>query len=519
MNKKKYLLIITTILFVFLVLAGCRNENKPGLTEVSFGIKSGQSQEILSERIGSEGGKILVKQDSTLSGMEIQILEGSYPQDISFTITSSEILDHDFGTLFNPMTPLISVENGEVYAENTLFVTVPLKKEANEIAAGFYYNNDTHSLEGIPSVYQDQEKIILATNHFSNIVVSSASKDNIDKAGDALTGFEPGTDDFIFKNYGSFITPVGHCSGQSVSMLWYYKNIKLKGGENLFGLLDDNGEDPTPDFQFDDTLLYRFVSTVHMDANNNNHEFSEEYCNRAADMATVLTTNSQDELQFYAMKYAMLLVKRPQLVIIFGSNSEGKKSGHAVVAYKIEGNKIYIADPNYPGQKDRTITIDSGSFSVYNSGDNATAVAEGKEIAYKDIFWSGEFAITNEEKITERWQEVERKDLGNDLFPYPEIEIIGGVNQIQKSLEFSVTLPPEIGAELQVRLYLDKNNTIDLPYYIYRSSFMGNSVQNIFRTEDIFKEGKIPSASIFTIVTMNGMTFNGLTSMLTAHLN
>lgn len=483
---KKCALFVIAVLFLISLsgLSGC------GKPKENHGLKTDQSVQILTESVGANGGTISIDQKGSIKGMKIEIPGNSFVQATSISIATAEIQDQDLGSLVHPVTPLITVDNGGIYSENTIFVTIPVENAEREILIGMYYDPETKSVEGIPSVYQDQEKIILATNHFSSFFVSSASKDDIDKAGDARTNFEPGTDDFIFTNYGSYVAPRGHCTGQSAGMLWYYKNIKLKGGENLYGLLDNNGGEPTSDFQEDDALLYRFASSVFADTSKNNKLFAEDYSNRAAEMETTLTTYSQNELQYYAMKYAMLTTSRPQQVALYGMDSERKKYGHTVVAYKMEGDKIYIADPNYPGAKDRTITYDGSNFSVYNSGENAAAIAAGGEIGFNEVFWTGEFAVCNEDKIAERWQEVERKDMGNDLFPYPEIEISGGVNQTQKSLVFSVALPPKTGEALHVRLYFNQDKWIDMPGYIYRFQFYGNSIQNTFRTEDILQEGK-----------------------------
>lgn len=133
----------------------------------------------------------------------------------------------------------------------------------------FFYDKDSGRLEGIPIIDENKNSVTIVTRHFSHIVISSIAinyllylmRDEID------SGFKPEIDDWQFTNYGSYISPGGHCAGQSITAMWYYCEKTLNNEPHLCGLYDNNGNEKTPDLWKDDTLGYRFASTIQEDIN------------------------------------------------------------------------------------------------------------------------------------------------------------------------------------------------------------------------------------------------------------
>ncbi len=101
------------------------------------------------------GGTLRIeKPESSISGFEIDVSEGAYPHAVDFAVHETAIESHTFGDDFNPVTPLITVENGGVWADIPVEVTVPIEKQDDELALGFYYDRELGTLEAIPFLDQ-----------------------------------------------------------------------------------------------------------------------------------------------------------------------------------------------------------------------------------------------------------------------------------------------------------------------------------------------------------------------------
>ena len=112
------------------------------------------------------------------------------------------------------------------------------------------YDEVTGKIEALPAIVSDDNSITVETRHFStstisgglqlnkklnessfaNIVISSIKESALSGQSVISSGFTPGIDDWEFINYGSYISPGGHCAGQSMTSMWYFYDKKLKGG-------------------------------------------------------------------------------------------------------------------------------------------------------------------------------------------------------------------------------------------------------------------------------------------------
>ncbi|MBN1152294.1 MAG: hypothetical protein JXA58_03710 [Dehalococcoidia bacterium] len=355
----------------------------------------------------------VAKVGDSLDGLVVEVPPGAHDMSVQYNVSSATILEHTFGAHFNPATPLITIENGGGYSEELLTVRIPVEVPPEHFAMAFYYDDETGTLEGIPSVDQDAHSVTIVTRHFSKLLVSiikNSVLDDLLKEG-IDSGFRPGADDWQFTNYGSYVAPGGHCAGQSVSAMWYY--CEKPDGEDpfLWNLYDNNGDDPaTPDMWEDDSRGYRFASTVQHDINWGKFEvdFQREL------------RGTHDEYHFKAFAYAIALTGEPQYVGI--SSTAG--GGHAMVAYRVDSKGIDIADPNYPGRSDRRILYKDAKFTPYNSGANADEIAAGNGKAYELIGYMAKTAIIDWQLLSKRWQEFKDGVIGNDRFPAYEILMV-----------------------------------------------------------------------------------------------
>ena len=407
-----------------------------GQVPVTGSLSLGDPQVLAVESVGNQGGQIRIEPaDSELNGMLIDVPQDAYPGEIIFTVGETPILSHTFGEDFTPASPLITIDNGQVFANQPLLVTIPIQKTDDEFAMGFYYDWEAGTLEGIPFISQSNQEIVLYTAHFSNIVVSKIQTGRI--VDEIDTGFTPGVDDFQMPNHGSFIAPGGHCAGQSIAAMYYYNNIKTHGQLRvsqqvpLWGRFDNETHiteaQTTPNLPWDDASVIRLSSALQVRKRwNEPYEGPARIGSPEADLMMYhWDVAYNDEMTFYAFAYTMQLTQQPQFIYIAQSEAIDLQPGqttlgaHAMIAYKIEDHKIFIADPNFPGKSSRYIELErkvgqDPVFKPYKSGLNA----EDTSLLFDEIGYYGLSALIDDRVASHYWQEViSGSVVAQDLFP------------------------------------------------------------------------------------------------------
>jgi hypothetical protein len=366
-------------------------------------IDTGKEIKAVAKSVGTEGGFItLDDEESPLNGMVLTIPPNTYGDKKKFEISYAPIESHTFGSLFNPVTPLISIDNGGEFADQLMEVTIPIDLPEDHFAMGFIYDSESQKLEGMPLVSLHSNSITVATRHFTDMLISIIPNAKLKK--DIDTGFRPGIDDWQFVNYGSFVAPGGHCAGQSVTALWYYVTQPDGAGYTLNGRYDNNGEKPaTPKLQYDDSYGYRLASVVQKDIDW--ESFANDLWYNLAGV--------DDQLTYNLFAYSMQLTGEPQEVGIFSSQG----GGHDMICYRIFEGNLYIADPNYPCNIDRRIEFVDDKFKPYNSGANAEEIAAGEGKEYETIQYCAKTTTVDWSLIESRWKEFREGTIGNNKFP------------------------------------------------------------------------------------------------------
>jgi len=243
--------------FAVVLLAGC-DKYLPDYGGEGNKIKTGPSVDLYYDVLGSGGGTISVQSPGDpLNGMEIIVEPNSFTSYKNFKISYAVIKSHSLGEYFNPVSPLITINDGGGFADKPIQVKIPVKLSPGHFAMGFFYDDKTGKLEGLPIDSLGADFIIVSTRHFSSgspslkssgtsgeqsfatMVISSEQESELNKQTIITSGFKPCVDDWEFINWGSYIAPGGICAGQSMTAMWYYYEKRLKGEKYLFHGYDE----------------------------------------------------------------------------------------------------------------------------------------------------------------------------------------------------------------------------------------------------------------------------------------
>ncbi len=409
-------LLLPLSLFSGVILVSCGSNP---VDAVSNKIIAGESRAVVVSTVPPSGGTVVVNvQGDSLNGMELTVPSGAYSDARTFRISAAPIQSHQLGSNCNPVTPLITIENGGGYADEFMTLTIPISVPDNHFAMAFLYDDVTGEMEGLPLVESTRDHVKIFTANFahsditalkrrlasgsassgpsrSRIFVSSIEKNLLEGANEST--FRPGLDDWQFTNYGSYAAPDGHCAGQSLAAMWYHNKKRING--RLYGRYDNDGTRKTPTIWQDDVGGYKFCSVLQNDMGWNS---------LSRKLFSTVQSTIPDVITYYAASYSFLLLHRPQFIGIANDTA-----GHAVIGYAIGDGNIYVADPNYPGDVTRRIPYANGKFGTYFSGSNAAQTG----VPFPVIRFFGESALIDYSTIESRWAEVASGEIGNGQFP------------------------------------------------------------------------------------------------------
>jgi hypothetical protein len=413
----------------------------PAPEPVTGTLALGGTTALAAGTVDAAGGTIRVAQARhPLDGLTIEVPAGTYAAPVEFRVEASPIESATFAGLV-PVSELVRVENGGAPATGEpVRVTIPAQVPADGSVQAFYYEAATGTVAPLPVVDQDASSVTVAAAHFSDIWLATVDWAKLGETVDS--GFRPGVDDWQFTNYGSYAAPGGHCEGQVMSAMWYYRTQRLGAGASpLYGLYDNNGAGGTMTFWPDDSDGYRLASAVQASA--------------IADPSTYTFATGLGALAgayaFNAFRAAIWATGEPQLMAIHDSQGG---HGHAIIAYRVTKDRIFVADPNYPGRL-RTIKYDAatGVLGPYSSGDSAGSIAAGGEVSYTRFALIPAQASAGDGTIAGLWADFEASASGQGVFPAYALEAWEGVdedgNDIWVPLENGYATPEE---KLRVRL-------------------------------------------------------------------
>ncbi len=426
---------IPLLLLACALLAGACSDTTeplpPGPTNGS--ISTGPRSELGSTSIGPSGGRLAIT-SGALSGLTLEVPSGAFATPRSATVSAADITSHTYGSVIRPLAPLLRVSVGAEYAEAPMRLTVPITLPDGHFAMGFYYDEATGELEGIPVVSLTATSITLLTTHFLGTALSDGARQRIagianhadiliasvnegELSGVFQTSFQPSVDDWEFENWGSYLATGGHCAGQSISAMWYHHAKRLREGHQpLFGRFDQ-GHDA---LLVDNPQGYRFASVVHDMINWGKRDAWWAVFEGGATGKLTL-----DQLHYYSFLYAIKVTKRPQYIAVRNATS-----GHALIVYKAGEGTLWVSDPNHPGDRTRVVTFRQNStFEPYIIG----ATAKDPGIAMTDIYYCSKSSLVDHSRIPARFEQLVDGTAGSippHAFPAVRVEWHDGVQWV-----------------------------------------------------------------------------------------
>lgn len=417
------------LLFLLALSPSCKKDkSSPPENPLPPKISTGATTLVAAQNIGSGGSTITVNvSGNPLNGMEISIPAGSFPSGNNIVVKSVEITGHQFGEAFHPVTPLIRIETDNEYSEQILSFKIPVTQVTNGVYGAYFYDESSQTLEAIPCFERTGGTVELNLQHFQsntilnkagsgkinvNIIVSSVTESFLDGKPMLTTGYEPGTDDWEFKNMGSYITTGGNCAGQSLSSIYYYYEQKLrKNAPPLYNRFD---QIHTNTVWEDNPQGYRLASATQQCV-------GADWATRVWPMVNELI--GKPYTTFKLFKHAFRTTALPQLVYI---RNAAKGYAHAMVAYKLDLNsdRIYVADPNKPG--DKTLYIQYNRATQTWTPYNGATRADDTTFTFEQISFLGVSAMIPWHTIRGYYLDFEAGNGGSRKFPTYELKTKAG---------------------------------------------------------------------------------------------
>jgi PKD repeat protein len=413
--------IIMVCLGALLILAACSEDDStaPGQGDSGM-ITNGEWTELTQGSVAASGGSVSVNQSaSLLHGLQLDVPTGAYSSGTQVTIRSADITEHGFGENFDPVTPLISVENGGEFADIPMTLHIPLPDLQGRFPVAFYYNRAEGTLEALTPVEIGDDYLDVAVRHFSEIVVSATQIDLLRQGGGFHTLFDPQSNGWSFVNYGTWPEHEGICGGMSIGAARFYKNFKSSPA--IRGFYDNDAYwFRTPKVWQDDATGLRYCTELQK-------QFITDSKIWTLDGKSPLDPiwNRSEEDHFWSLCYSLLVINQPQFLYL-GVRNDANAPGHAIIAYAYEieasRGRLLVYDPNYPGKQGEIIfDFTAKKFLPYTSAANAGALEDGHTFAYNEIIFVPLSTICDQAKLDQIWQKVQNGTIGKGIFPTYEL--------------------------------------------------------------------------------------------------
>lgn len=309
-----------------------------GASETAVDFVAGVGAE---KNISPVGGTVEVANPlSPLYGIKVEVPPDALDTDSTILIETTTV-SPSYNTDSRASSPIFELESPDVsYFNIPVTVTVPYDESLvdDERYVGlFIYNPSTDSWQSTATYEIDtiNNTISAATMHFSIFQIISLLSGLIEV--DVDTGFSPYLNGFDIQNTGDW------CFGMSAYSKWFFDNRKPN---ILYGF-------------YDDITAENVAKEAHLEITT---------FGGGATLGLFIDLTKVSFFPYCKLHTALVSTGKPQVLgmVDFSSIS----SSHAVVAYKIQDEKVYIYDSNHPGVAPILIPNNFGSFEAYENYKN-----------------------------------------------------------------------------------------------------------------------------------------------------
>jgi PKD domain len=382
--------------------------------------------------VGASGGTVsYTKTGDPLSGLIVTVPANAYTAPSTWTIMADSTIAVPLPSGFALVGPPLVIGNGQGFADSTMTLTMPMRLGNTVAAAPFYYDPATRLFEPITLVDRTDTSATLSTKHFSidqlalpnangtsalraqlhsgfgNVVVVWVQTPLSQLVGGWNSGFQPGTDDWEFVNYGDYIGPDGDCEGMSITAMYYYYSFR-RGAATAPGLY--HRYDKSLANQWDNLQGIRFAGSVQGD-------FSVLWdlgFNQDASLTAAAVARGAN-VQLLTSSWIALSIKLTHQPVLM--HLRGPKGAHAVVAYAVAVSglgftTVSIANPNNPGTT-QFLNFTAGVFQPVN----VSTVAGASPDVYNQAYAVGVSTDLPIPVIALRWLQFRAGAAGADRYP------------------------------------------------------------------------------------------------------
>lgn len=356
----------------------CINDPEP-VPEKKLDI--GSKTELGSVEVGTAARTISIT-SGKFNGLKVIIPENAYPSPQTVRIYAAPITGNSFGENINPRTDMFTLDAGDVFAEANITVVIPINIPAGEFAMGFYYDQNTKELEGLPINSVNESSIAVVMRKPGDFFITSIPTAKL--AGKHASAFTPGIDDWDMINEGTAQTPNGQSAGMTLSALWYYHTQTAKGQPHLWGRFNSEYDDP-PKLWYDNVEGIQFAAQT---------ELAFDWHKNWKQITAGITSGLND-LTRNAIAYSILVTNKPQLVAVSGD----KDRCLPLIAYKKDEDGIYFSDPIFQAKGDRIMQLMGSKPGSYSSALSTIAYKKQDFAFLRYCAYMGVGAIVDFEKI------------------------------------------------------------------------------------------------------------------------
>ena len=115
-----------------------KKEENPVTPAETPRLELGPSVQLANQVVPASGGTITVNSPGDpLNGLTLEVPAGAYRESRTFDISYVPITKHQFGSTFNPVTPLIKIRNGGGFSQELMKLRIPCRIPQGHHAMAF----------------------------------------------------------------------------------------------------------------------------------------------------------------------------------------------------------------------------------------------------------------------------------------------------------------------------------------------------------------------------------------------